>query len=396
MTGRKPLGLGVIGLGRAFTLMVPTFIRDPRIRLVAAMDPREPARRMFNRDFDAPTFDTVTAMCENPEVELVYIASPHQYHAQHVRQVANAGKHILVEKPLAITLTECTEIVNSVDSTGIVLVVGHSHSFDGPVLHAWRLLQEQCFGATRMIHAFNYTNFLYRPRRPEELDTQQGGGVVLSQGAHQVDIVRLLGGGDVATIHAHTGAWDPHRPTEGAYTALLTFTNGVFASITYSGYAHYDSDEIFGGIGELGTRKHPDDYGAARKRLSNISDIAQEADLKASGNYGGCHYKPETFTPPPYHQHFGHMLVSTDKADLRLTPEGVHVYGDERQFLLDTPKSDIPRVEVIDELWGAIRENEPVLHSAKWARATTEVCLAILKAARQGHVVRPQFQAPYP
>ena len=46
-----------------------------------------------------------------------------------------------------------------------------------------------------MITALNYTDFLYRPRRPEELDTAQGGGAVFNQAAHQVDIVRLLGGG---------------------------------------------------------------------------------------------------------------------------------------------------------------------------------------------------------
>ncbi len=49
-----------------------------------------------------------------------------------------------------------------------------------------------------MINALNYTDFLYRPRRPEELDTAQGGGAMFSQAAHQVDIVRLLGGGRVA------------------------------------------------------------------------------------------------------------------------------------------------------------------------------------------------------
>src|SRR5438045_1377686 len=97
-----------------------------------------------------------------------------------------------------------------------------------------------------MIHASYYTDFLYRPRRPEELDTARGGGVVFSQGAHQLDIVRLLGGGRVRSLRARTGAWDPKRATEGAYTAILDFDNGAFASITYSGYAHFDSDELSG------------------------------------------------------------------------------------------------------------------------------------------------------
>ena len=59
-----------------------------------------------------------------------------------------------------------------------------------------------------MINAINYTDYLYRPRRPEELDTAQGGGAVFNQAAHQVDIVRLLGGGRVTSVRAATGAWD--------------------------------------------------------------------------------------------------------------------------------------------------------------------------------------------
>jgi len=70
--------------------------------------------------------------------------------------------------------------------------------------------------------------------RVKELVTERGGGVLFSQGAHQVDIVRLLGGGRVASVRALTGAWDPVRPSEGAYAALLTFENGAFATIAYS------------------------------------------------------------------------------------------------------------------------------------------------------------------
>ena len=73
------------------------------------------------------------------------------------------------------------------------LIVGHSHSFDAPILRTRDLIASGAYGAVRMIHALNYTDFLYRPRRPEELDTTQGGGAVFNQAAHQADIVRLIG-----------------------------------------------------------------------------------------------------------------------------------------------------------------------------------------------------------
>ena len=155
------------------------------------------------------------------------------------------------------------------------LIVGHSHSFDAPILRTRELIASGEYGAVRMITALNYTDYLYRPRRPEELDTAQGGGAIFNQAAHQVDIVRLLGGGRVKSVRAQTGAWDAARPTEGAYAALLTFESGAFASLTYGGYGHFDSDEFSGWIGEMGQAKYRERAQAAaslreRRRRSRV------------------------------------------------------------------------------------------------------------------------------
>src|SRR5205823_1316284 len=159
------------------------------------------------------------------------------------------------------------------------------------------------FGKMRMINALNYTDFLYRPRRPEELVTEQGGGVIFSQGAHQIDIVRLIGGGRVKTVSAATGAWDRTRPTEGAYSAMLTFESGAFASVTYSGYGHFDSDELTGGIGELGTPNDFSRYGAARKLLAQAASAVEETALKNTRAYGGADDRTAVSnTDPPAHQ----------------------------------------------------------------------------------------------
>jgi phthalate 4,5-cis-dihydrodiol dehydrogenase len=375
----RQLQIGVVGLGRAFTLMLPTFVHDQRVRLVGACDPIAAARARFEKDFDAPGYETLEALCANPAVEVLYIASPHQFHAEHVCLAAAHGKHVLVEKPMALTLAECTRMIEAARSAGIHLVVGHSHSFNRPIQRTRELIDS----GVKMITALNFTDFLYRPRRPEELETSAGGGVIHSQATHQIDIVRLLGGGLVKSVQAHTGAWDAGRPTEGAYSALLGFEGGAFASATYSGYGHYDSDALMNNIGEMGQPKNLQDYGASRQRLAGVRHGDEESRLKAARNYGGSLYTGTAALPTGLaHQHFGQVIVCCEKADLCPTAAGVEIYGNEQRDFEALPPPAIPRSEVIDELCGAIFGGQAPVHSGEWARATTEVCLAILEAAR--------------
>jgi phthalate 4,5-cis-dihydrodiol dehydrogenase len=386
----RKLRVGVAGLGRAFTVMLPTLTADRRIALVAAADPRAEARQLFAAQFSAPAYESVEALCADPAVDIVYVATPHQYHAAHAILAAGHGKHLLIEKPFALTLDECSAIIEAARRAGVRLVVGHSHSFDAPVRRLRALIDGGAFGAVRMINAFNYTDYLSRPRRPEELDTAQGGGAVFSQAAHQVDIVRLIGGGRVARVRAVTGAWDRARPTEGAYAALLTFADGAFASLAYSGYGRFDSDEFDGWIGEMGQAKTP--YpGAPRPRFANAQD---EAAFKAARNYGGADYRP----PPPTaaHQHFGTLIVSCERADLRPLPTEVMIYQDGAARLDALPPPTVPRAEVVDELYRAVVHGEAPLHDGPWAMATLEVMLAILRSAREGRDVALSHQVGLP
>jgi phthalate 4,5-cis-dihydrodiol dehydrogenase len=94
----RRLKIGVAGLGRAFTIMLPTFVGDPRVQLVAAADPRADARERFEQEFGGKPYATVDEMCADPHVEAVYVATPHQHHAENTRSAAKHGKHVLVEK----------------------------------------------------------------------------------------------------------------------------------------------------------------------------------------------------------------------------------------------------------------------------------------------------------
>ncbi|MBU7442637.1 Gfo/Idh/MocA family protein [Paraburkholderia fungorum] len=384
---RRRLRIGVAGLGRAFSLMLPTFLRDPRVQLVAACDPREEARRQFAADFAAPTYADVADLADDPNVEIIYVSSPHQFHAQHTEIAAAKGKHVLVEKPMALAAADCGRMIAACRAANVHLIVGHCHSFDTPYLRTRELIDLGEFGAVKMIQAVNYTDYLYRPRRPEELATAEGGGAVFSQAAHQVDIVRMLAGSRATRLRASVGRWDPSRPTEGAYSALIWFQNGAYASLSYNGYGHFNTEEWSGWIGEMGDRTSPDKYGSARRRLEKLASSGDEARLKAAGTYGGSAYKPPTAAgdePRRFHQHFGPIIVSCEHADLRPLPDSIVVYGDEERQILPLPAPAVPRAEVIDELYRAVVDGRGPLHDGEWAKGTLEICIAILKSSETG------------
>jgi len=387
------LRIGVAGLGRAFSVMLPTFLEDSRVRLVAACDTRAAACEQFARDFGGPVYADIESLARNPDVQVIYIASPHQFHAEHTRIAAKHGKHVLVEKPMALSLDECDSMIAACRAAGVHMIIGHCHSFDTPYLKTRELIASGEFGPVKMIHALNYTDYLFRPRRPEELATSEGGGAIFSQAAHQVDIVRMLVGERPVRLRSALGNWDPQRPTEGAYSALLWFKSGAYASLNYNGYAHFDSDEWVDWVGEMGAAKDPDRYGQARRKLATLASSEQEAGLKAAGTYGGSLYTPPTASPVSLaHQHFGPIIVSCERADLRPMSDAIRIYADDKRELRPLPEPVAPRHEVIDELYDAMYGDKPCLHDGRWAKATLEICLAMLASEREGADVSLHYQ----
>ena len=192
----------------------------------------------------------------------------------------------------------------------------------------------------------DFTDYLYRPRRPEELDTAQGGGVVFGQAPHQVEVVRLLGGGRVRSVRAMTARPDARRPTEGIYAAFLTFEDGAFATLTYSGMGHFDSDAWMGWGGELGQAKDPHAHGSARAALARFATPEAEAAFKETRTYGAAPLPaPEA---PTRHNHFGPVIVSCAHADLLPDPLGVMLHGDAERRHIPAPLRRAPRAEVVE------------------------------------------------
>lgn len=369
--------MAVLGLGRGAVLTVPALAADARVAIVAGCDPNPDARAGFG----GAVFDSVDDLFAWGAFDAVYIASPHEFHARHAVMAAEAGKHVLVEKPMAVTLAEAAAMVRAAELAGTVLMVGPSHGYDPPVALAAELVASSEAGAVRLIHAFNFTDFLYRPRRPAELDTAQGGGVILSQATHQIDMVRRIAASPVVSVRAWTGGWDA-RAAEGAFTALLSFENGAAANLTYSGYARYDSDALAGWAGELGGVKDPIAHGRARAALA----AADEQAAKAARTFAAGRAAPAA---PERHERFGSLVALCERADIELTPDGVRLHGDDGVRDIAAPLPPVQRADVVDAFVRAVERAATSLFDGRWGLDSLAICHAILRSAREGRDVAP-------
>jgi phthalate 4,5-cis-dihydrodiol dehydrogenase len=382
------LRLGIAGLGLAGAMMMRAAIVHPRITLAAACDPLPRPREAFARDTRGRVYATVEELCADPEVEAIYIASPHELHAEQAVTAMERGKHVLVEKPLALTLADCDRVIAAAERTGVQVIVGHTHGFDPNVRYVRRLVQGGELGRLGMILSFNYTDFLYRPRRPEELVTERGGGVTFNQVMHQVETVRAIGG-RVRSVRANVGVLDPGRPSEGNCAAFLEFESGAAATLVYSGYDFFDSDELHGWVAEGGNLKGAVSHGAARRRMRDAS--AAEPERQRDLGYGGRRLPVEQ----PHLPHFGFLLVTCEKGDIRFTPDGVAVYGLDgaRDIRIERGEGRPGHGDALDALWTAVRTGRRDDRDARWGKASVEVILAILRSARERREVVLEHQA---
>jgi phthalate 4,5-cis-dihydrodiol dehydrogenase len=374
-----------VGLGRAASATVPAIARNPNTQVVAAADTNAATVASFQSQFPCQAYAAIEELCEDPHVDAVYIATPTHLHTQHVLAATAARKHVIVEKPLAISLDDADQMIAAVDKAGVQLIVGQSQSYEPPVRAMRELVRSNEVGALKMISGWYFNDWLYRPRLPAELDSRMGGGVVFRQGAHHFDVARLLGGGLVRSVRASAGVWDAQRPTEGSYSAFLEFENGAVANLVYNGYDHFHTVELTG-QSEGGTRVDPAklEHAAARRRLEQGGDVA----LKRQGGFSA---RAET---PPYPAYFGLTIVSCERGDIRQTPDGLKVYGDRDIRDVQLPKGVSGRDLMITELYEAVVNGTPALHTARWAKATLEISLAVLESSRTHQEVQLEYQVP--
>jgi phthalate 4,5-cis-dihydrodiol dehydrogenase len=383
------LRLGIIGMGGAARQLLPSVDKAAGIRLTAVCDPLAEVREPVAQRYGAHAVADVEALLALNDVDAVYVATPTDLHAQHVIAAAEAGKHVLCEKPMATSLAQAQAMIDAADRAGVTFNVGHSHSYDEPYRAMRELVASGELGRARLIHNIYYSDWVYRPRRPEELDETLGGGITFRQGAHQFDILRLIGGGLVKNVRAQTFDWDAQRPVIGAHTVFLTFEDGTVATAIYNGYGGFLSSEITFDAGEIGYPQ-TETPGGRRAQMK-----AASADTEAKLKRSRAATAPEAALAPkqPF---FGWTLVSCEGGDIRQSAGGLYLYTErgreERPLRLDCTTRD----PVIEEFVETVAGRRRALHDGRWARANLEVCVATIESSRTGKDVALHQQVAVP
>lgn len=368
----EPLRVGLIGAGVGAAQLLPALTENPHIRLTAAADVRRAALDRLAQDTGCATYDSVAALCSDPEVEAVWVATPNHLHAEHVIAAAEAGKHIIVSKPMAITLDEARAMNEAAERNGVHLLAGHTQSMAPTIRRMADMVRTGELGALGMVQTWHFTDWMYRPRLPAELDVALGGGPVFRQASHQVDIVRYIAGGMVRSVRAQTVQLDLDRGAPGAYTAMLTFADGTPATIVYSGYGHFGMAELLESESRE-TSRAPAIAAAGTARPTR----AEEAQMKESLRHGSAAPGAGANSLGL----FGLTIVTCAEGDIREAPEGLYVYRRGTRTLeraVDERRGDAE----LEELFGAVRFARPIIHDGRWGEATLEVCIAIHESAR--------------
>lgn len=393
----RQLKMGIIGIGVGAAEMLPAMESAPTIDLFAGADIAPDVRRRFKERYpEARVYDSAEALCADPDVEVVWISTPNRFHAPMTILAAQHGKHVVVEKPMALNLEEAESMLEACEKYGVKLIAGHTQSFNPPIRFMRQIVRSGKLGALGAVNVFAYTDWGLRPRTPDELDPAQGGGLVFRQVPHQIDCIRLIGGGLLRSVRGTTGSWMPGRSITGYYAAYMEFESGVSAVAVHDGSGYFVASELVPwGNAEV--------FYDARQRIEKRREMrqgirpedAEKLALRIGGQEerGRVRGARRAASRSKWQPHdLGILVVSCERGQLRQSPYGVYVYDDDgfREVRLEAGRAT--RQEELTELYNAVVLGKPVFHSGQWGMATLEVALAIVESARTRKEIKLMHQ----
>jgi 1,5-anhydro-D-fructose reductase (1,5-anhydro-D-mannitol-forming) len=258
----------MIGLGRvARERVAPALIASDQTELVAVAGHDAARAASFARDFHVPSsYAGIDAMLKDAAVDAVYVATPNGLHAEHVIQAARAGKHVLCEKPLALSAAEAARTVATCRGAGVALGVMFQTRYHDGFGELARTVQGGALG--EIVVAEIEIGAAYPPPTGWRRDPGLAGlGTLNNQGIHGIDLLRFLLGDEVVDVVAMVDG----EPLDLIATALLRFARGTIAYLHSShSLPHPQNDLVL-----RGTRGYAVARGLTRAERNGVLTVCR-------------------------------------------------------------------------------------------------------------------------
>jgi phthalate 4,5-cis-dihydrodiol dehydrogenase len=322
----------------------------------------------------------------NPGVDAVWIGPPNPQHAARAIAAMSAGKHVIVEKPMALTLADATAMLETAQRYGVLLLAGHSsYSYQIPIRVMRQIALSGEIGAPRAVTIWSATDWMLRPRPVEQADESGGAGLVHRQVPHQLETLRILGPSPLTSVRASI--------LPGYYTAFLMYADGMCATMTHNGNGYFVTLELY----PEAAAYHPYDDAARVVRRREMSERTTDA---ANGPKFGATSPDQPWTPVD----LGMTILSCEWGDVRHSSYGLTVYGDDGRREVDlralmqqrlrgyTDLGGGAIVQALLEISEAAAGRAALVHDAGWGRASLEVTLALIESAQSHAAVDLKLQ----
>jgi UDP-N-acetyl-2-amino-2-deoxyglucuronate dehydrogenase len=228
----EPVRVALVGCGRISATHFDAIGEVEGIDLVAVCDTDADRARSAGEQNDVPSYTSLATMLAEVECDAVSVCTPSGLHPQHGVMAARAGKHVICEKPMAITLSAADELVHACDEAGVHLFVVKQNRLNPAVQLVKRAVDKGRFGR---LYLANTTVRWTRPQSYYEQAPWRGtwefdGGAFMNQASHYVDLIQWLVG-PVESVVAKTATLARRIETEDTGVAVLKFRSGALGVI---------------------------------------------------------------------------------------------------------------------------------------------------------------------
>jgi predicted dehydrogenase len=248
---KDALRIGLCGIGRAgFGMVRRDLQKNPHIKVIAGFDLLEERTRQLAEMCSSRVYTDYEQMLKDEEVELVIVATRSHEHVQTSTQALQAGKDVLVEKPMALNLADADRLISAAKDLNRRLFVRQNRRFDAPFLQAMEIIQS---GKIGKVFAVQLRQGGYQRRADWQTLKKYGGGQLLNWGPHLVDWAHQFIGGPAVDIWSDLKRIAAAGDAEDYVKLLMRGENGVVVDIEISGAAAIPQTpwRIFGTTGTL-------------------------------------------------------------------------------------------------------------------------------------------------